>query len=116
MGKLTTHVLDSSRGCPGDSIHVQLFHLGNDRILLSETFTNQDGRCNRPLLEGESFMAGTYELVFAIGEYYRQTGVALPDPAFLEDVVIRFGIADENQHYHVPLLVSPYSYSTYRGS
>lgn len=117
MGRLTTHVLDTARGCPGNGLAVTLYVLdGDDRRRLRQAVTNQDGRCDAPLLEGEAFRAGQYELVFEAGAYFRAQGAALPDPAFLEDVPIRFGIADEGAHYHVPLLLSPYGYSTYRGS
>ena len=116
MGYLTTHVLDSANGCPGHEIPVTLYRLGEDRQLLGSTVTNHDGRCDKPLLEGDAFVAGVYELVFKVGDYYRSKGMELPEPAFLDEVVLRFGIADEDEHYHVPLLVSPYSYSTYRGS
>ena len=117
MGRLTTHVLDTSAGRPGAGITVSLSRIGADgpTPLLSTT-TNDDGRCDAPLLEGEAFQAGTYELSFAAGAYFRAQGVSLPEPAFLDDVVIRFGIAAADQHYHVPLLISPYSYATYRGS
>ena len=117
MGYLTTHVLDSAHGCPGSEIPVALYRISdNSRELIQETLTNDDGRCDKPVLEGEDFKKGVYELIFSVGSYYRKRGVELPEPAFLNDVVIRFGIADEDEHYHVPLLISPYSYSTYRGS
>ncbi len=116
-GCLTTHVLDTANGRPGDGVRVELYRLegGRERLLMT-TRTNDDGRCDRPLLEGEAFSGGVYQLIFDVGSYYRQLGVDLPTPAFLDQVVIRFGIADDDQHYHVPLLISPYSYSTYRGS
>lgn len=118
MGYLTTHVLDAAHGCPGNGIQVSLYRLQPDqgRALVQQVLTNDDGRCDQPLLDAEDFVKGTYELVFAVGDYFRKRGVELPEPAFLEEVVLRFGIADEAEHYHVPLLVSPYSYSTYRGS
>ncbi|MGB1236648.1 MAG: hydroxyisourate hydrolase [Pseudomonadales bacterium] len=116
MGRLTTHILDTANGCPGATISVSLYRIAESRELLTQTLSNSDGRCDKPLLEGESFSTGKYELVFEIGDYYRKRGTALADPAFLDDVVIRFSIAHSEQHYHVPLLVSPYSYSTYRGS
>ncbi|MEH6648564.1 MAG: hydroxyisourate hydrolase [Motiliproteus sp.] len=116
-GYLTTHVLDSAHGCPGHDILVQLFRIdGERRTLITEVKTNDDGRCDQPILAGNDFKAGVYELLFSAGDYYRQRGLALPTPAFLDQVVLRFGIADEGEHYHVPLLISPYSYSTYRGS
>ncbi|MBV1788335.1 hydroxyisourate hydrolase [Marinobacterium sp. D7] len=118
MGYLTTHVLDSAHGCPGQDIPVALYRIGSDqsRELIKRTLTNDDGRCDQPVLEGEDFQKGVYELEFSVGDYYRRRGVELPEPAFLDNVVLRFGIADEAEHYHVPLLISPYSYSTYRGS
>ena len=116
MGRLTTHVLDTARGCPGAGIAVELFTFGVDRRLLASVETNPDGRTDAPLLEGEAFAAGVYELLFRAGAYFRQSGLSLPDPPFVDEVVLRFGIADPSQHYHVPLLVSPWSYSTYRGS
>ncbi|MDR6230926.1 5-hydroxyisourate hydrolase [Pseudomonas sp. SORGH_AS199] len=116
-GYLTTHVLDTTGGCPGADIAVRLYRLdGVSRQALGEVRTNADGRGDVPLLQGEAFTAGTYELEFAVGDYYRRRGTTLEEPAFLDTVVLRFGIADEAAHYHVPLLVSPYSYSTYRGS
>lgn len=118
MGYLTTHVLDSAHGCPGENIPVSLYRIGSDqsRELINQTVTNDDGRCDQPVLAAEDFQKGVYELVFSVGDYYRGRGVELPEPAFLDEVVLRFGIADEEEHYHVPLLISPYSYSTYRGS
>ncbi len=117
MGRLTTHVLDTAQGCPGAGMHLALFSLsGGARTPLRTLRTNSDGRCDKPLLEGADFLAGEYELVFQAGDYFKSRSVALPDPPFLNEVVLRFGIADAGQHYHVPLLVSPWSYSTYRGS
>ena len=114
---LTTHVLDMARGQPGRGLQLELFRLteGAPEKILS-TATNADGRCDAPLLSGDAFSAGQYELVFHAGDYLRQSGVALPDPAFLDVIPIRFGIADAGAHYHVPLLISPYGYSTYRVS
>ncbi|WP_225772387.1 hydroxyisourate hydrolase [Inquilinus sp. Marseille-Q2685] len=116
-GRLTTHVLDTAHGRPGMGIAVALYRLDGDRhTLIAETRTNADGRCDAPLLAGDDFRPGSYELVFAVGAYFRTAGVALADPPFLDQVPIRFGIAHADQHYHVPLLISPWSYSTYRGS
>ena len=116
MGRLTTHVLDTAQGRPGAGIKIELYRLGATRERLTSVATNSEGRCDRPLLEGDGFGAGTYELVFHVGAYFAGTGVNLPAPRFLDEVVIRFGIAQAGEHYHVPLLVSPYGYSTYRGS
>ena len=117
LGRLTTHVLDTAHGRPAAGLNLALFRLeeGGRRTLLTERKTNADGRCDGPLLEGASFGAGVYELVFAAAEYFRHMGLTLSDPPFLGDVVIRFGLS-EVAHYHVPLLLSPYGYSTYRGS
>jgi 5-hydroxyisourate hydrolase len=116
MGRLTTHVLDTAQGKPGAGIAVELFRLNPARERLVAAVTNADGRCERPLLEGPTFAIGTYELVFRAGDYFTRQGLSLPAPKFLDEVVIRFGIADAGAHYHVPLLISPYGYSTYRGS
>ena len=116
MGRLTTHVLDTSHGKPGAGIRVELWRVDSERRLLRDVQTNHDGRCDAPLLEGEAFVAGEYELVFHAGDYLRGQGTALAEPAFLDVIPIRFGIADVSAHYHVPLLLSPYGYSTYRGS
>jgi 5-hydroxyisourate hydrolase len=114
-GKLTTHVLDTAHGCPGKGIAVRLYDDDTDKLLV-DTTTNADGRCDKPLLEGKTMAAGLYRLEFDTAPYFRARGVKLPDPAFLDVVTICFGIADAKAHYHVPLLVSPYGYSTYRGS
>ena len=115
-GRLTTHVLDTASGRPAAGLSLSLFRIEADqRRLLKSARTNQDGRCDAPLLAGEEFQPGDYELVFQAGDYLRAQGVKLPEPAFLDVVPIRFGMA-ERVHYHVPLLVSPYGYSTYRGS
>ncbi|CAI6025810.1 hydroxyisourate hydrolase [Cohnella sp. JJ-181] len=114
-GKLTTHVLDTSIGRPAAGMRVQLFGLGEDRsarTLLAESFTNEDGRLNGPLLEGDDLAEGTYELLFGVGDYFRGNAHAF----FLDQVPIRFEVSEPSSHYHVPLLVSPGGYSTYRGS
>ena len=116
MTKLTTHVLDVYSGKPGKGVLVDLFYINNsERKKLISIKLNDDGRANSPLAEGDVFIEGKYELVFHIGDYFKNTSSA-SDVPFLDDVVIRFGISDPSQHYHVPLLVSPWSYSTYRGS
>lgn len=117
MGRLTTHVLDTAAGIPGQGMSITLSRIvDNRRETLATVRTNDDGRCDRPLLEGDALQAGVYELDFAAGDYFRARGTELPQPPFLDVVTLRFGIADANAHYHVPLLVSPWSYSTYRGS
>lgn len=116
-GRLTTHVLDTATGRPAAGLEIELFRLdAGTHVPLASVRTNADGRCDRPLLEGEELTAGVYELVFHVGNYFRGLEVALPEPAFLDLVPVRFGIAAAGQHYHVPLLVSPFGYSTYRGS
>ena len=117
MGRLTTHVLDTANGCPGEGIHIKLFRLGKaGAMLIAEGRTNAEGRVDGPLLSGEQFETGDYLLEFAAGAYFRARGTELADPAFLDIVPVRFGVADADAHYHVPLLISPYGYSTYRGS
>ena len=115
-GKLTTHVLDTASGRPAAGLAIVLYRIeGESRTHLKSVRTNQDGRCDQPLLEGKEFQAGQYELVFFAGDYLRGGGATMPDPLFLDQIPIRFGMAQE-AHYHVPLLISPYGYSTYRGS
>ena len=117
MRKLTTHVLDNSRGIPAAGIVIQLFEVvDNQRQLILSTKTNADGRCDAPLLSGDNFKVGVYELDFHAGDYFIAQGVSVPQPAFVDVVTLRFGIADAAAHYHVPLLVTPWAYSTYRGS
>ena len=115
MGRLTTHVLDTANGKPGNGITISLYSLAGDRNLLTTVVTNADGRTDSPLLDEGEFRAGSYELEFAVGDYFAAAGNQVADPPFLGDVVIRVALADDS-HYHVPLLVSPWSYSTYRGS
>lgn len=114
--RLTTHVLDLTHGRPAAGMRIALYRIGGDgaRVSVAETVTNADGRCDAPLLAGAEFAPGAYELVFQVGPYF--AGLGVPGPAFLEEVPIRFTAAEGRQHYHVPLLVSPYGYSTYRGS
>ena len=115
-GRLTTHVLDTASGRPAAGLKIALYKVsGNSHHKIKEAVTNADGRCDTPLLEGKAFQTGQYELVFFAGDYLRASGAALPDPLFLDQVPIRFGMAEET-HYHVPLLISPFGYSTYRGS
>jgi 5-hydroxyisourate hydrolase len=117
MGRLTTHVLDAAHGCPGSAIKVELYRVEGQQLeLVTTAVTNSDGRVDAPLLQGDDYRTGVYQLQFSAGAYYRARGVQLPDTAFLDVVVLRFGIDEKQEHYHVPLLISPYSYSTYRGS
>ncbi len=116
-GYLTTHVLDTARGCPAEGLKITLYGIsGEKRSKLAEMETNSDGRTNSPILPQDAFETGSYELVFYAGDYLRATGQAAEDPLFLDQVPIRFGMSDAEAHYHVPLLLSPYGYSTYRGS
>lgn len=117
MGKLSTHVLDTTQGKPGAGVKVTLLAVTDSaRTVLKTDVTNQDGRCSTPLLEGDTMKTGRYELVFDAGDYFAAQGVALPEPRFVDRVTIAFGIAHADQNYHVPLVVTPWSYSTYRGS
>lgn len=116
MGKLTTHILDLSAGAPGRGIALRLYRVGDgERRSIGEYVSNDDGRCDAPLLDGERFAPGTYEIEFDVGAYFAGSGAAVAEPPFLDLVTLRFTIGDDS-HYHVPLLVSPWSYSTYRGS
>jgi 5-hydroxyisourate hydrolase len=125
VGRLTTHVLDTAQGCPANNVGITLYRIessqtGDVRQLLKQDETNQDGRLDSPILNDDAFQPGVYELVFQAGDYFR-TGarsgqLVLDEPLFVDEVVLRFGISQSDQHYHVPLLVSPWSYSTYRGS
>lgn len=117
MGRLTTHVLDTAAGKPAAGMRVDLYRLAADGPRhLKSVVMNADGRPDAPLLEGAAFEAGRYELIFHAGAYFNNEGARTTTPAFVEDVVVRFGIAATEEHYHVPLLVSPWSYTTYRGS
>lgn len=117
MGKLSTHILDLAHGKPGAGIKLELYRIeGGQRHLIRQETSNPDGRTAAPLLEGEQVKTGQYDLVFAVGDYFAALGVALPEPRFIDRVTLSFGIADASQNYHVPLLVSPWAYSTYRGS
>ena len=116
MGRLTTHVLDIANGCPGAGIRIELFRPGTSSAPIASTQTNADGRCDNPMIEGVEFTAGEYELVFHAGEYFNNRGQEDGEHRFLDRVVIRFGINTPGEHYHVPLLLSPFGYSTYRGS
>jgi len=115
-GFLTTHVLDTARGVPAQGVRIELFRLEGGRLRLAEALTNADGRTDAPVLAQADFAVGQYELLFHAGDYLRATGQAGAAPLFLDEVPIRFGMNDAAAHYHVPLLLSPYGYSTYRGS
>ncbi len=116
-GYLTTHVLDTGRGVPAAGLAIRLFSIdGTDRTLLAEMVTNDDGRTDSPILPKDKFASGIYELVFEAGSYLDAIGTPAEDPRFLDVIPIRFGISDADAHYHVPLLLSPFGYSTYRGS
>ncbi|HEY2559681.1 MAG TPA: hydroxyisourate hydrolase [Caldimonas sp.] len=118
MGHLSTHVLDTMNGCPAAGMAVELHHLtGTDTKLVKALVLDADGRSgDGPLLDAAAMASGRYRLTFAVAAYFRARGIALPEPPFIDVVRIDFGIADAAGHYHVPLLVSPWSYSTYRGS
>lgn len=123
IGRLTTHVLDTANGRPAAGMEIILFFIegpeeDNDDVaeLILSTITNEDGRCDTPLLEGENMKPGVYELLFQVGDYFKTLDVEGDKPPFLGQVPVRFGISNGRAHYHVPLLVSPFAYSTYRGS
>jgi 5-hydroxyisourate hydrolase len=118
MGQLTTHVLDTMNGCPAAGMAVRLERLGADgqATALRQLTLDADGRAGGPLLQGDALTPGCYRLVFDVAAYFRAQGARLPEPPFLNQVPLEFGVADASAHYHVPLLVSPWAYSTYRGS
>jgi hydroxyisourate hydrolase len=118
LAGLTTHVLDVTRGGPAEGVRVELheFAPGGGRTLVADVLTNADGRTDAPLIGARDARVGRFELVFHAGDYFRRQGAAIADPPFLDLIPLRFAIADPAAHYHVPLLVSPWSYSTYRGS
>ncbi len=115
MGRLTTHILDTTHGGPAAGVAIRLFRSGDERELLASAISNADGRSEKPLVADQAMPTGTYELEFDVGAYFSRLGVSVDEPAFLDTVVIRFSV-QADQNYHVPLLVSPWSYSTYRGS
>jgi 5-hydroxyisourate hydrolase len=117
MGKLTTHVLDTAQGRPAAGMEIELWRLdASEGTLVKCVHTNGDGRTDTPLLEGDELVAGSYELVFMLGDYFAEQEVITSNPPFLDRVPVRFTIASPTAHYHVPLLASPWAYSTYRGS
>ena len=116
MGRLTTHILDTALGRPAKGLKIELWSLAEVPSLLKTVVSNEDGRVDAPLLEGDEMKAGQYELHFYVGAYLQASGASLSDPPFLDVIPLRFGIANTSQHYHVPLLLSAYGYSTYRGS
>ncbi|MBK8439562.1 MAG: hydroxyisourate hydrolase [Rhodobacter sp.] len=116
-GRLTTHVLDTALGKPAAGVKIVLYRVsGNSHRKIAETVTNADGRTDAPMLTGKDFTVGSYELVFFAGDYLRASGQSAGEVLFLDQIPIRFGVPDAGQHYHVPLLISPFAYSTYRGS
>jgi 5-hydroxyisourate hydrolase len=116
MGQLTTHVLDISAGLPAAGVRIELHERTAAGLRqLTTTTTGPDGRASAPLLAGADFKSGTYQLTFHIAAYFRSRGVKLPEPAFFEQANIQIGVATADQHYHVPLLIAPWSYSVYRG-
>lgn len=117
MSKLTTHVLDTMNGCPAVGMAVEFFRIDSGTATLIKTITlNGDGRADSALLDAGSFHPGTYRLLFKVAAYFRSRGVNLPEPPFIDRVPLDFGLSNSGQNYHVPLLVSPWAYSTYRGS
>lgn len=117
MGKLTTHVLDTLHGRPARGMAIELFSIiDGERTRLKQVHTNTDGRTGAPLLEGNDFTEGIYELTFHAGDYFSNEGVNVPTPRFTDEVTVRFGVANASENYHVPLLVTPWAWSTYRGS
>ena len=118
MAGVTTHVLDVTSGRPAEGVRVEFYELvhGSERKLVADVTTNADGRTDKPLMSADQARAGRFELIFHAGDYFRRRRAELADPPFLDVIPIRFGVADPQAHYHVPLLVSPWSYSTYRGS
>ena len=115
MTKLTTHCLDTFSGKPAQGIKVDVYFISDKKTKLNSVILNNNGRSDKPLIEGTDFKEGQYELVFFVGDYFKKI-TDLPKTHFLDEVIIKFGISDSKEHYHVPLLVSPWSYSTYRGS
>jgi 5-hydroxyisourate hydrolase len=119
MSGVTTHILDLTHGRPAAGVTIELYFLETPlghRQLLKTAVTNSDGRLDQPLLLGKEMKTGTYELIFHIGDYFRSKNLELPEPAFLDQVPVRFGVSNAESHYHVPLLISPYGYQIYRGS
>lgn len=117
MGKLSTHVLDTVHGGPAQGVALELYRVnGDQRTLLRQAVTNADGRCDEPLLAGEALERGIYELVFHAGDYFAGRGLNLPEPRFVDQITLRFGVAQPQENYHVPLVVTPWTWSTYRGS
>ena len=116
MGRLTTHVLDTATGRPAAGVEVVLYRVLPELQEIASARTNDDGRLDNPILSGDEFVTGTYQLLFRAGDYFRAGSSDLDEPLFVDEVVLRFGVSHAGQHYHVPLLVSPFAYSTYRGS
>ena len=115
MGYLTTHVLDTAQGKPGRDIEVSLYRVDSEKELIRTLRTNSDGRTDEPILSEQEFAFGSWELKFSVGSYFAQSAISVDNPPFLDEITLRFSIS-QDEHYHVPLLVSPFSYSTYKGS
>lgn len=116
MGQLTSHVLDTTHGTPAAGVKIDLYSLAQGRVQIKSLVTNADGRCDQSMLNADEIKSGQWELVFHVGDYFAGKNIAAGDTPFLDEVPVRFGIDDSDAHYHVPLLVSPWSYTTYRGS
>jgi 5-hydroxyisourate hydrolase len=117
MGRLTTHVLDTAQGQPAAGVRITLHrHSGEERFVIASFLTNADGRVDEPLVEDDAFVAGTYELTFAMGDYFAAQDLDTPDPPFFDEAIVRFTVSDPGKHYHIPLLATPWSWTTYRGS
>lgn len=118
MGKLSTHVLNTMHGIPAAGVLIDLYAVHDDgqRQLINQHSTNIDGRCDQPLLKDAELKKGIYELVFHAGDYFSKLGVDVPEPRFVDQITLRFGVAKPNENYHVPLVVTPWTWSTYRGS
>ncbi|TCT05769.1 hydroxyisourate hydrolase [Paralcaligenes ureilyticus] len=117
MGKISTHVLDTMHGVPAQGVRIDLYRInGADRKLLKQAVSGSNGRCDEPLLQGDAMLQGVYELIFHAGDYFAAKGVPVPEPRFVDQIALRFGVAKPAQTYHVPLMFTPWSWSTYRGN
>jgi len=117
MGKISTHVLDTMHGVPAQGVRIDLYRIsGADRKLLKQAVSGSNGRCDEPLLQGDAMLPGVYELIFHAGDYFEAKGVPVAEPRFVDQIALRFGVAKPAQTYHVPLMLTPWSWSTYRGN